>query len=92
MSRLHYAWAEISGKVFVTEDEIVDKLQEIYDERNEVSPSPLIQDADIDTCTMEDQQEAFRRAAHEKISRQCFPSDDPFKFNEIIVNMDTYNR
>lgn len=56
------AWVNITGKVFVSQSEIEQRLRD-YDHG----------------CSEE---EAFKSLAKEKIAAM-FPSDDPFKFNEV---------
>lgn len=88
MTHLHSAWIEISGKVFVTDDELMLKLQELY-------PDVVVYDDQddheaLDNFTAEQISTAFQDAAQDKISEAYCRTDEPVKVNEAIIDMKTY--
>jgi hypothetical protein len=65
------AWATISGKVYVSQDEIDDLLAAGEDEAgNKITT----------------EQDAFKHLAEAKLFA-LFPTDDPFKHNETVIDM-----
>ncbi len=83
-----YAWATITGKVFVSEDELQEKIKELhpdsfgYDDEQDL----------IDNSTLEQQKEAFEIVAREKLAGQVdFSIDEPMKVNEVEIDLETYH-
>lgn len=74
----HTAHVTITGKVFVSEEDLLDRISEKYPD--------LI---DPTLCTPEQEREAFEELAQEKISAM-FPTDDPMKHNETTIDMSSY--
>ncbi len=75
----HYAWATITGKVYVSDWELNEKLADKYPD----AESPL------EVCTSEEQQEAFKEIASEKLMMLC-ETDEPFKLVDTSVDMTSY--
>lgn len=85
MSRNYSAWATISGRVFVEEQELIDALCEKFPDR------VMSGDAEpLDMFLTSEQREVFQEVAKKKIS-DLFPTDEPMKMNEVILDMKTYN-
>ena len=85
----HHAWVEITGKVFVEAQEIENRLKEKYPDlltREDIEEDDI---AYLDRCSVDQEKECFEEIAKEKISA-LFPTDDPVKWNETIINMTTY--
>ncbi len=74
--KVRTAWVEITGKVFVAEDEILDELRTIY-------PSKVRYDNDledwIDETSEAEKQVAFLRLAEQKARDLLGNTDDPLK-------------
>lgn len=83
MSSYRSAWATITGKVFVSDDEILDLLIQTHGDR------PETEEDGIDAYTYEEAKIAFEVLAESKI-KDLFPTDDPVKFNEAEIDMDSY--
>lgn len=69
------AWCTITGKVYVSEDEIRELVEAGF-------ASVLSENDTI----IENEAAAFEHLAREKLSA-LFPTDDPFKFNEVSVDL-----
>lgn len=86
----HYAWVEITGKVFVSQSELEERLREKYPEykaKVDADEESLLSASDV--CTYQEQTETFQELAQEKI-HAMFPTDEPIKFNEAIIDMESY--
>lgn len=83
MPSYRHAWATITGKVFVSDDEILEALRDTHGDR------PDVDDLGIDAYTYEEAKIAFEVLAESKI-KDLFPTDDPVKFNEVQIDMDSY--
>lgn len=83
MSKYRYAWATMTGKVFVSDDEILEKLKENLGDR------PETEEDGIDAYTYDEAKEAFEVLAKEKLDALC-PTDEPMKLNEVTIDMDSY--
>ena len=82
MTTYRSAWATISGKVFVSDDEIAEALHlEGDEERTAVDKL-----ADIDSSRI---QIAFQDLANDKLHEK-FLTDDPMKMNEVEIDMETF--
>jgi hypothetical protein len=77
------AWTTITGKVFVSDDDILELLRSTHGDR------PEVDDLGIDAYTYEEAKIAFEVLADQKI-KDLFPTDDPVKFNEAEIDMDSY--
>ena len=84
--KYHSAFVEITGKVFVSVPDLLERL--------ELSHPTAVRDKDsddqMDAYTEDDKREAFQELANEKI-RALFPTDEPMKMNEAIIDMATYS-
>ncbi len=77
------AFVTISGKVFVSDQEISDKILELHPD------TPRGEDGSFDH--FEDQEkEAFEACAKDKIL-DSISSDEPYVFNEVEVDMKTFH-
>jgi len=80
------AWVTITGKVFVDEDEMMEVLQEKY-------PDLCVWNEEeaewVNDCTAEQERETFEEIARRKLSEH-FPTDEPLKFNEAIIDLSTF--
>lgn len=86
--RNHYysAWVEISGKVFVSDDELMQRLSEKFPDKCKWDSEEAVW---IDDTSAQEMADTFEEVAQEKIS-EVFPTDEPIKFNEAIIDMSTY--
>lgn len=64
----------IHATVYVSEDEVRELLEAGY--ASVLSPN----DTKIET-----EQQAFMHLASDKIRQQCFPTDDPCKVREVVI-------
>lgn len=86
MTSYRYAWVEITGKVFVDEDEMMEGLSKKFPDLCKWND----EEAEwIDDTTTAQHREGFEELAQQKISDH-FPTDDPIKFNEAIIDMTTF--
>ncbi len=85
--KTYSCWAEITGRIFVLDWELEDRLREKYPAYAERCKDEKERARDI--CTPDEEKETFAELAREKLSDQ-FPTDDPLKLNEIIFDLSTY--
>jgi len=82
IQKLYIAWAEITGKVFVERDELLEKLAELY-------PEQVRWDSEeaewIDVSSEADKAFACRAIAEGKL-RELFRTDEPLKLYELKVD------
>lgn len=83
----HYAWATLTGKVFVSQDELYEKLSELHPDRCKWDS----ENADwIDDTSAAEEREAFEQVAREKISEAYGRTDEPMKLEDVDIDIGTY--
>ncbi len=76
----------MTGKVFVSDEELYSDLYHTY---VVLENRKIDEDLGIDAFTFDEAQTAFERLAKEKLNT-FFPTDEPMKLNEVVVDMDSY--
>lgn len=76
MSHYSYAWASITGKVFVSDDELAENLGVSLEGLPDVHPERI--------------QVAFQDIANDKLNA-LFATDEPIKVSDIDIDMDTFH-
>ena len=93
MKSYHSCWVEISAKVFVSVDEMEQAMEKKfpkYAEQVELCNRDYEGLLTIYVlCTPEEVKETFQEIAQQKISDH-FPTDEPMKLNEAIIDMTTF--
>lgn len=81
------AWVTLTGKVFVSENELYEKLSELYPDRCKWDS----ENADwIDDTSASEEREAFEAVASEKIHESFGRIDEPMKLEDVEIDMATY--
>jgi hypothetical protein len=83
----HYAWVTLTGRVFVSEDEIEEYLKDNYPCL--VAEGKREGTSCLDVCSKFQEKEAFEALAKEKIDA-LFPMDDPMKISDVHIDLETY--
>lgn len=79
MSHLHYAWATLTGKVFVEDWELQDRLEEKFPNQFKIEDEEK-----VFTFTPEQESEAFHELAEEKVVDMV--NEENFKFYEAKID------
>lgn len=82
----HYAWVTISGKVYVTHDELAEQLAK---DAADIAVQATEEDEDIVALASREQiQDAFGSVALRKIDELC-QNNDPIKLYDAAIDSST---
>lgn len=92
MPNYSHAWATVMGKVFVEKYEIEQKLQEKFPQyKKQVRDDEEGNTCACDLATYDEVRDTFEEIAREKLW-DLFPTDEPMKVNEIVIDLSTYRQ